>query len=120
MPYVKLEQETIVEALRRLGELAAAEGTAIEICIYGGTAMMLAYNARAATKDVDALVRPRDTGLRLARQVAAEMGLYSEWLNDDVRIFLSNQEHLIPADFKPLIKTNGLTCDAPPRVIYFR
>jgi hypothetical protein len=35
---IKVAEIAEEEALRRLGELAAAEGTAIEICIYGGTA----------------------------------------------------------------------------------
>jgi hypothetical protein len=65
----------IRRALVRLGELANAEGIKLELSIYGGAALMLAYDSRAITKDVDAVVRPSDVGQRLARRVAEELGL---------------------------------------------
>ena len=79
-----ISRDLIVRALRRLGELALAEGLTLEICLYGGTAMMLAYDNRDATLDVDATFQPKETGARLAQQVARELEMSPKWLNDDV------------------------------------
>ena len=84
-----MKRETILAALRRLGELSKAEGIKLEVSIYGGTAFMLAYNFRDATKDVDALLVPREKGGELVQIVAEEMGLEKDWLNDNVKVFLS-------------------------------
>jgi hypothetical protein len=84
----------IRRALVRLGELADAEGIKLEVCIYGGAALMLAYDSRAITKDVDAVLRPSDAGGRLARRVAHELVLPEDWINDDVKMFLAPREGL--------------------------
>lgn len=51
--------------------------------------MLLAYNSRMATKDIDALLKPREEGERLASLVAGEMDLPDNWLNQDVVQFVS-------------------------------
>jgi hypothetical protein len=56
-----------------------------ELCIYGGGAMMLAYGARDATRDLDVIAQPSDAARRLAQRVADTLGLQPTWLNDDVR-----------------------------------
>ena len=50
----------ILEALANLNGRLAEEGVIGEICIYGGTAMVLAFNARLSTKDVDAIFNPAE------------------------------------------------------------
>lgn len=89
-----LSKALIRRALVRLGELADAEGIKLELSIYGGAALMLAYDSRAITKDVDAVVRPSDAGQRLARRVAAELGLPEYWINDEVKMFVAPREGL--------------------------
>jgi hypothetical protein len=71
-----------------LGELAKANLIELEVCLYGGTAMMLAFDRRAMTRDVDAVFHPRDTASSWIAQVAEEQRLPEDWLNDDVRQFL--------------------------------
>jgi hypothetical protein len=73
MPLEQLTRTRIVEALNLLGRRAEAERLQLELCIYGGSAMMLAYGARDHTKDVDAIVRPADIAQQLARDVALEL-----------------------------------------------
>jgi hypothetical protein len=92
MPLKKLTKTEIVAALARLSELAQGEGVRLEMTLYGGAVMMLAYGAREITKDVDAIVRPPEVARRLVRRVAAERGLHEEWLNDDVKQFVSTAE----------------------------
>lgn len=89
-----MDQNIVLKALTRLGQLAQDEGLQLECCIYGGALMMLAYDSRATTKDVDAIFRPRAPGLRLAAIVAKELDLPDDWLNDQVRTFLAPSEQL--------------------------
>ena len=53
-----LDRETILRALGRLSELLGARGVKGEICLLGGTVMVLAFNARASTKDCRGPRRP--------------------------------------------------------------
>ncbi len=99
--YVKtITRKLLIAALTRLGELAQEQGAKLDICLYGGAVMMLAYNARDITKDVDAIVRPSELGFRLARQVGEELGLPEGWINDEVNVFLapSGQTRVLPWD----------------------
>jgi hypothetical protein len=92
MPYEPLDKSRLTQALRRLGELALAEGIELELSLYGGAVFTLVYGSRDSTKDVDALIRPSDIGHRLSRQVAVEQGLPGDWINADVAQFLSEHE----------------------------
>jgi hypothetical protein len=101
----------MLRALRRLGEVAQEQGTALEVSLYGGAVFTLVYGSREATKDVDAIVRPSRTGRLLASRVAMELGLPEDWLNDDVKQFLAEKEakrQLVGIDFGP-----GLNVSVP-------
>jgi len=92
MPYESLNRTRILAALRRLGELAVAAGTVIELSLYGGAVFTLVYESRDATKDVDAIAQPSELAHRLALQVAREQGLAEDWLNSHVGQFLAAVE----------------------------
>src|SRR5262249_21735744 len=77
-----LTRATSVEALSRLSNHLKEKGIVGEISLLGGTAMVLAFQARQATKDVDAIFAPAAVMREAARAVAAEMGLPEGWLND--------------------------------------
>jgi hypothetical protein len=84
------DRQTLEEALHELGRRAHAEAKTIEIAIYGGSALMLTYDWRLATRDVDAVFEAdRHTVRRLARQIAEENDWDVNWLNDGVKGFLS-------------------------------
>ncbi len=86
-----LTKEEIVQALERLGELAQQQGDSIELVLVGGAAMVLMYNARPSTRDVDVLIlTPPTTYIvrRLAQQVAQEHNLPEDWLNDGAKGYL--------------------------------
>lgn len=57
-----LNRETLLKALRVVDELAPEQGLELEICVYGGSAMLLAYDSRNATRDVDAVLNPSEAG----------------------------------------------------------
>ena len=102
MPLHQLNRDQIVQALNRLGKAAADSGVTLEICIYGGSAMLLAYGSRETTKDIDAIVRPSTEGFRLAEIVGREMGLDGSWFNDSVRNFVSLDGTFAPLEIQDL------------------
>jgi methylmalonyl-CoA mutase cobalamin-binding subunit len=80
-----LTREQILAALNALNRALAESGVMGEICLFGGTVMVLAFNARLGTKDVDAVFQPATAVRDLARQVGESVGLPSNWLNDGVK-----------------------------------
>ena len=85
-----LTRETILKALSRLNEKLREETVIGEICLFGGTAMVLAFNARLSTHDVDAVFEPPEVFRRRAREIADELNLPADWLNDGVKGYVSN------------------------------
>lgn len=80
-----LSRDDIRRALVALAGELAEVGASCEIAIVGGAAVVLLYDARQATKDVDALLlSSTEPGiLREATQRAAgALGLPEDWLND--------------------------------------
>jgi hypothetical protein len=102
MPLEKLTRDRIIAALNLLGKFAQEEQVTLELCVYGGSAMMLAYGSRDVTKDVDAIVKPAEVAVRLARKVADQLGLDESWLNNDVRMYVSEFESLAPIKVEEL------------------
>ncbi len=92
MPYEPLTRARITRALRRLGELARAQGLILEVSLYGGAVFTLVYGSRDTTRDVDAVVRPEGVARTLAGKVARELDLPDDWLSDHVRQFLAAKE----------------------------
>jgi Nucleotidyltransferase of unknown function (DUF6036) len=102
MPLEKLTRARVVEALNLLGELAEQEQVTLELCLYGGSAMMLAYSARETTKDVDVIARPSEVALRLAAAVAQRLNLDESWMNNEVRRFVSDRGTFAPLEIQEL------------------
>ena len=84
-----LSREELLNALRTLSDKLGEQGVTGELCLFGGTVMVLAFSARLATKDVDALFKPPKMIRDLASRVATELHLQNDWLNDGVKGFLS-------------------------------
>lgn len=60
-----------------------------ELCLFGGTVMVLAFSARISTRDVDALFQPTPLIRDLAKRIGEEQSLPTDWLNDGVKGFVS-------------------------------
>ena len=104
MPYEALTKTRLTKALHRLSELATAEGIVLELALYGGAVFTLVYGSRELTKDVDGIIKPAEAGARLVKVVAQEQGLADNWLNSDVRQFLSPNDQRPPfpsTEFEP-------------------
>lgn len=65
-----LDRAAIADAFRRLGDRLARRGVVADLYIFGGAAMALAYDARRATRDIDAVFQPHGVVLEEARGVA--------------------------------------------------
>jgi hypothetical protein len=102
MPLENLTRERIIEALNLLGKLAAEKNVKLELSLFGGSAMMLAYGSRDRTKDVDAIIRPSQVASELVKQVAERLNLHEAWLNDDVKRFVSDAGTFAPLQIHEL------------------
>lgn len=84
-----------IRALSRLGELCAENDCRVEIALYGDTVMMLAYNCREATKDIEANFHPPELVEPFIRQVSCEQNLPEDWINNGVASFVAAREERI-------------------------
>jgi hypothetical protein len=92
---VLLSKEDITRGLRKLDAMAKEAGVLIDLAIYGGAALAIAYNLRLSTRDVDAVARG-DVGFlrKAAEKVADDEGWPPDWLNDGVKGFTSSNERM--------------------------
>jgi hypothetical protein len=97
---------TAGEIEKYLGELndeLCAANVKGEVCLYGGAVMCLAFKARPATKDVDAIFEPVREVRRASMKVAERNGLPVDWLNLAVKMFVVEHEKQVLFDF-PCLK----------------
>lgn len=90
-----MSREEILAALAGLDRELAECGVVGEVCLFGGAVMVLAFNARLATKDVDAVFQPAAIIRELAARVGAAANLPTDWLNDGVKGFLSARHEVM-------------------------
>lgn len=84
-----LSKEAIMEAFGRLNEALKTRDVRGELCLFGGAVMVLAFQARPSTRDVDAIFRPTTEFRQAAEEVRLENGLPENWLNDGVKGWMS-------------------------------
>ena len=94
----KFDREIILKALALLDDFLRKQDTIGEICIFGGAAMILAFDARFATRDVDAIFVPKDRVNSAILAIAAQLSLPADWLNDGVKGFVSDNEDYTAED----------------------
>ena len=70
-----LDQKTLRRAFELLAKSLRRRGVVGEVHIFGGAAMVLAFNSRESTRDVDAVFAPDTQVLDAAHEVAVEMRL---------------------------------------------
>lgn len=107
-----LTRDAILKALASLSDELGRGGVKGELCLFGGTVMVLAFTARLSTKDVDALFQPTPLIREAARRIAEEQQLPANWLNDGVRGFLSTR-HETTAGNLPQFPHLRLTMPVP-------
>jgi hypothetical protein len=70
-----LDRDLLRRAFDLLATKLARSRVVGELHVFGGAAMVLAFDERVATRDVDALFRPDGPVLEAAWKVADELGL---------------------------------------------
>jgi hypothetical protein len=85
---VVLTREQIDAALTAVDRRLGARGRRADLLLVGGAVMCLVYRTRPATRDVDAWFSHPAEVRQAAREVAEEMGLPEDWLNDAAKAYL--------------------------------
>lgn len=115
-----LTKEDILRAFTKIDDKAKAAGLMIDLSVYGGAALAVAFNIRNATRDVDAVVHGSPDGLRkIALEVAREEGWPDGWLNDGVKGFISSCEKMIAMQAFPGSAAGGLRIFTPAPEYFF-
>lgn len=86
-----LDRRRLLDAFGRLADKLAARGVVGDVHVFGGAAMVMVFDARAATRDVDALFEPDQPMLDAAWEVAEELDLPRSWLNDQASGYVSGR-----------------------------
>ena len=84
-----LDRPALERAFMLLAEKLQRRHVIGEVFIFGGAAMVMAYDARRATRDVDALFSPDRPVLESVREVARELKLPDSWLNNQASSYVS-------------------------------
>ena len=102
-----LDRDRLVELLTELGNELHSRGVRGELLLVGGAAMVLAYEAQRATRDVDAVFEPKQTVYEAAASVARRKGMPDSWLNDAVKGFMHGADDAA----SPYLDLPGLRVD---------
>ncbi len=94
--------EEIKQYLSELNDELSAINVKGEVCLYGGSVMCIAFNARPATKDVDAVFEPVCVIGQAANRIAERHNLAVDWLNNGVKMFLVEHEKRVLFDMSHL------------------
>ena len=99
---VEFTRADIEELLTALAGRLEAQGVAATVYLVGGAAIALrGISSDRRTADVDALMLPEEQVLTAARQIAAERGIRSTWLNSAVRPYVPPPPEALQPPPKP-------------------
>lgn len=84
-----MDVELMRAALQALSDELGDRKVQGELCLFGGRAMVLAFQSRQTTKDVDAIFHPAEVVREAAAAVRDNLSLPRAWLNDAVKGFVS-------------------------------
>ncbi|MBF0318628.1 MAG: hypothetical protein HQL01_02315 [Nitrospirae bacterium] len=86
---VALNKDMIEECLSLINSKLLLRNVIGDIHIFWGAAMLLLFNSRISTKDIDTIFSPVQIFREVIQEVEAELGLHKSWLNDAVKGFVS-------------------------------
>lgn len=86
--------EEIEQYLSELNDELSLQEVIGEICLCGGAVMCLAFKARPATKDIDAIFEPVREIRRAASKISERHNLEIGWLNFAVKMFVEHEKRV--------------------------
>ncbi len=90
----------LIALLAELAERLERRGVTASVYVVGGAAISLSFDARRATRDIDAIILDNHGVLtEEVRAIARSHGLASTWLNEQATAYLSRQ----PDSAAPLV-----------------
>ncbi|MDD2498672.1 MAG: DUF6036 family nucleotidyltransferase [Desulfitobacteriaceae bacterium] len=110
MALEKITKELFLEILEVLDEHLEENRLELTLNIYGGTVMMACFDARPATKDVDALFETTPLIDNILGDIAETYGLHKDWINNDIKEPL---KYLKLENLKEIYKFKNLKVLAP-------
>ena len=88
-----LDRGTLLGLLREVGQLLVEHEATASIHVIGGAAMVLEFDSRRMTRDVDAVLRSEGGNFwKAIATVTRRHGLPPDWLNTNAAAFLPNDE----------------------------
>ena len=97
--------EEITQYLTELNDELRLINIKGEVSLYGGSVMCLAFKARPATKDVDAVFEPVKEIRNASHRIAERHNLTLDWLNLAVKMFVVDHPRQVLFDLSNLIVT---------------
>ena len=85
---IKMRRNETLENFKCLNEHLKRSGILGEVLVFGGAAMVLAFDERRSTKDIYAVFSPCEIVRDAVEKVGSERGLPEGWLNDAVKGFV--------------------------------
>jgi hypothetical protein len=89
MPEPVFDHDELTPAFTLLAERLERKQLVGHVHVIDGAAMLLAYNSRVITRDVDALFAPDGPILKAAHEVAAQLDWPRSWLNNQASSYMS-------------------------------
>ncbi len=81
-------RELLQAAFCRLDQLLSSRSLTADVFVFGGAAVVLGFEGRPKTRDVDAIWKPHGAVLEAAWQVASELNLPNWRLNEQAAMYL--------------------------------
>lgn len=83
-------KKDILENLGLIAERLKSSNKTADIGIYGGSAIILLWEFRKSTRDIDIMIRNGEEEIKsIAKDIAVERGYPEDWLSDQVKTFTS-------------------------------
>src|SRR5271156_3958282 len=100
-----LNRDEIESALAELAERLNTRNVKAKVYLVGGAVMVLAFDARFTTGDIDGAVYPTDDVLAVAAEIGERRGLGAEWLNNSAAQFIPVFKE---PNWQPILKSGNV------------
>jgi hypothetical protein len=107
-----LSREDMFKAFQEMSDELGRRDVTGELCLFGGTVMVLAFASRPSTKDVDAIFQPSQVIREVARLIGETNRFPNYWLNDAAKGFVSVRHETIQGNL-PQFPNLRLTMPVP-------